>query len=114
MKHAKHVLASLAAVCAAFALPAHAADEMAGMNMKPAAAMPAPKPVAAEVRKVDAANGKVTLKHGPIENLGMSAMTMTFPVKDKAVLAKFKEGDKVNATFDKVNGAATVTGLEPR
>lgn len=110
----KRVLVSLATVCAAVALPTYAADDMAGMNMKPAGAMSAPKPVEAEVRTINAANGKVTLKHGPIENLGMSAMTMSFPVKDKASLFKLKEGDKVNATFDKVNGAATVIRIEPR
>ncbi|MGY2492855.1 copper-binding protein [Cupriavidus sp. CP313] len=110
----KRVLVSLATACAAFALPAYAADDMAGMNMKPTGAMSAPKPVEAEVRKVDAANGKVTLKHGPIENLDMSAMTMTFPVKDRAAPAKVKEGDKVSATFDKVNGVATVTGIAPK
>lgn len=111
----KHNLIGLAAVCATFAftLPAQAADDMAGMQMKPAASTSAPKPVQAEVRKVDTANGKVTLKHGPIENLGMSAMTMSFPVKDKASLARLKEGSKVRATFDKVNGVATVTNIEP-
>ncbi|MGO4812553.1 copper-binding protein [Cupriavidus sp. 2MCAB6] len=44
----------------------------------------------------------------------MSAMTMSFPVKDKASLSKPKEGDKVNATFDKVNSGATVIRIEPR
>lgn len=119
----KHKLIGLAAVCATFAstLPAQAADDMAGMQMKPAASTSAPKstpasapkPVEAEVRKVDAANGKITLKHGPIENLGMPAMTMSFPVKDKASLARLKEGSRVRATFDKVNGVATVTNIEP-
>ncbi|MDW3687155.1 copper-binding protein [Cupriavidus sp. CV2] len=119
----KRNLMGLAAVCAtvAFALPAHAADDMAGMQMKPAASASgsksapksAPKPVEAEVRKVDTANSRVTLKHGPIENLGMSAMTMSFPVKDKASLDNLKEGSKVRATFDKVNGVATVTHIEP-
>ena len=115
----KRNLIGLATVCATFAftLPAQAADDMAGMQMTPAASTSAstsaPKPVEAEVRKVDTANGKVTLKHGPIENLGMSAMTMSFPVKDKASLARLKEGSKVRATFDKVNGVATVTNIEP-
>ncbi len=115
----KRNLMGLAAVCATvtFALPAHAADDMAGMQMKPAASTSAsksaPKPVEAEVRKVDTANSRVTLKHGPIENLGMPAMTMSFPVKDKASLDNLKEGSKVRATFDKVNGVATVTHIEP-
>lgn len=110
----KRTLITLASVCATLSLPAHAADDMAGMSMKPSASMAAPKPVKAEVRKVDMANGKVTLKHGPIENLRMSTMTMSFPVKDTASLSKLKKGDKVNATFDMVNGAATVIRIEPR
>ncbi len=110
----KRLLISLAAACAAVTLPAFAADDMAGMNMKPRGAMSAPKPVDAEVRKVDVANGQLTLKHGPIENLGMPAMTMTFPVQDKASLAALKEGDKVKATFGTVKGAPTVTNIAPR
>ncbi|MEK7492851.1 MAG: copper-binding protein, partial [Pseudomonadota bacterium] len=52
-------------------------DGGAGMDMKPAAkAMTTPQPVSAEVRKVDPAAGKITLKHGPIMNLGMPPMTM--------------------------------------
>jgi len=33
-----------------------------------------------EVRKVDAAAGKLTIRHGPLENLGMGPMTMVFKV----------------------------------
>jgi Cu/Ag efflux protein CusF len=65
---------------------------MEGMDMTPSAgAKKAPQPVPAEVRKIDAATGKITLKHGPIANLGMSAMTMAFPVKDPAMLKGLKE-----------------------
>lgn len=93
------------------ALPAIAAT-MEGMDMKPAAGAPkAAQPVPAEVRKIDAATGKVTLKHGPIPNLGMSAMTMSFPVKDPAMLKGLKEGDQVSATFGTVDGKATVVDL---
>ncbi|MDP9646758.1 Cu/Ag efflux protein CusF [Paraburkholderia caledonica] len=31
-----------------------------------------------EVQKVDAAAGKLTIRHGPLENLGMGPMTMVF------------------------------------
>ncbi|WP_405053897.1 copper-binding protein [Variovorax soli] len=31
-----------------------------------------------EVRKVDAEQGKVTLRHGPLTNLDVPAMTMAF------------------------------------
>jgi len=87
-------------------------DGGAGMDMKPAAkAMTTPQPVSAEVRKVDPAAGKITLKHGPIMNLGMPPMTMAFPVKDPAMLTNLEEGDKVSATFDNVDGRITVTDL---
>lgn len=39
-----------------------------------------------EIRKVDLANGKVTLKHGDIKHMDMPGMTMVFTAKDKALL----------------------------
>ena len=65
-----------------------------------------------EVRKIDLENKKITLKHGEIKNLDMPGMTMVFQVKDPAVLATVKAGDKVKFTVDKVNGAMTILSLE--
>ncbi|CAG9187647.1 hypothetical protein LMG23994_07092 [Cupriavidus pinatubonensis] len=80
--------------------------------MKPSAqSTQAPQPVAAEIKKIDLQAGKVTLKHGPIENLGMAAMTMSFPVMDRTTLKNFKEGDRVSAMFDKVDGKPTVVDM---
>lgn len=39
-----------------------------------------------EVRKVDKDAKKITIKHGPLQNLDMPAMTMVFQVKDPAML----------------------------
>ncbi|HEY6967311.1 MAG TPA: copper-binding protein [Burkholderiales bacterium] len=66
-----------------------------------------------EVRKVDKAAKKITLKHGPIPNIDMPAMTMVFPVKDPALLDKAKPGQKVNFQAEMIGGEATVTQLEP-
>ena len=66
-----------------------------------------------EVRKVDKAAAKVTLKHGPIANLEMPPMTMVFQVRDPALLAKVKEGDKVKFKAEKVQGKYVVTELAP-
>lgn len=66
-----------------------------------------------EVRKVDLAQGKVTLRHGPLVNLDMPAMTMVFTATDKKLLDGLKEGDKVRFTADKQNGAFVVTAIEP-
>ena len=112
MKYASALAFTLALAASPLAL---AATPMEGMDMKPAAqanqSHQAPKPVAAEVRKVYPDTGKVTLKHGAIDNLGMGAMTMTFAVKDKTSLKTFKEGDAVMATFDAVEGQPTVVDL---
>lgn len=66
-----------------------------------------------EVRKVDKAAGKITLKHGEIKNLDMPPMTMVFGVKDKALLDKLKKGDKVRFAADKnAKGEMIVTAVE--
>lgn len=65
-----------------------------------------------EVRRVDLAQGKVTLRHGPLTNLDMPAMTMVFTATDKALLDGLKQGDKVRFTADKQNGTYIVTAIE--
>ena len=44
------------------------------------------------------AKGAVTLDHGPDQELGWSAMTMTFTVKDKALLDKLQRARKWNSS----------------
>lgn len=66
-----------------------------------------------EIRKVDKDAKKITIKHGPLANLDMPAMTMVFQVKDPAMLDKVKAGDKVKFQAEKVGGAFTVTQIEP-
>ena len=51
------------------------------------------------VKKVDPAGGKVTLAHGPIQTMNWPAMTMTFSVKDKAMLGKLSQDKKVEFEF---------------
>lgn len=65
-----------------------------------------------EVRKVDKSAGKITIKHGPLQNLGMDAMTMVFRVKDQAMLDQVKTGDKIRFVAEQLNGQLTVTRLE--
>jgi Cu/Ag efflux protein CusF len=65
-----------------------------------------------EVRKVDKENKKLTLKHGPLANLDMPAMTMVFQVQDAAALDKLQPGDKVRFMAEKIDGKYTVTRIE--
>ncbi|HWD22336.1 MAG TPA: copper-binding protein, partial [Burkholderiales bacterium] len=58
-----------------------------------------------EVRKVDKQAKKITIKHGPLANLDMPAMTMVFQVKDPALLDQIKAGDRVKFQAEKVGSA---------
>jgi len=64
------------------------------------------------VKKVDKAQGKLTIKHGPLENLDMPAMTMVFRVQDVSWLDQIKPGDNIRFLADRVDGVFTVTALE--
>ena len=66
----------------------------------------------AEVRKVDKAAGKITLKHGEIKNLDMPPMTMVFGVSEPSLLDKVKAGDKVRFRAAGKDGKYTVTEIQ--
>jgi len=69
--------------------------------------------VQGEVRKIDETAGKITLKHGPIKNLGMDqGMTMAFRVKDPAMLKEVKVGDKVEFEAEQGASGYTVTKMQ--
>ena len=87
----------------------------ADTHQKPAAGNTEPRGLLSdgEVRKVDKDAKKITIRHGPLANLDMPAMTMVFRVKDPAMLDRVKAGDKVKFQAEKVGGDFTVTELEP-
>ncbi|KDB09647.1 Copper binding periplasmic protein CusF [Burkholderia sp. lig30] len=112
----KKALVSIAMGCAlAFSAASYAAGDMGNMSMGSAAMQSADMKDSmshGEIRKVDLAAGKLTIKHGPLENLGMEAMTMVFKVKDPAMLSQVKVGDKIDFVAEEVNGALTVVKLK--
>lgn len=94
--HMKNIKSAAAILSLSIALGVGAAFAQAAM-------------VNGEVKKIDEAAGKVTLKHGPIKNLDMDEeeMTMGFRVQDPAMLKQVKVGDKVQ--FEAERGAAGIT-----
>lgn len=68
--------------------------------------------VSGTIEKIDEAQGKLTIDHGPIPNLNMDAMTMVFRAQDPAMLKTVKAGDKVQFQADRVNGQITVTKIQ--
>jgi Cu/Ag efflux protein CusF len=121
MKPTIQTLAALT-VAAALAAPALAAGSHADhdhstaegmtqhMQMLQAEAAAGQREAEALVRKVDNAGGKITLRHGAMR--GMSAMTMVYRVKDKAMLDGIQAGDTVLFSAESIDGADTVTRIQ--
>jgi Cu/Ag efflux protein CusF len=102
-------LSILLATFAALAGAQHAHHAPATTQAAQAAAG---EPSDGEVRKVDKANGRITLKHGEIPNIGMGPMTMVFGVKSPALLDNVAAGDKVKFRAEEVKGDYVVTMIE--
>lgn len=66
-----------------------------------------------EIKKIDKDAGKITLKHGPLVNLNMPAMTMVFKVQSPQLLNTVKVGDSVKFRVENIQGALTVTQIAP-
>ena len=64
-----------------------------------------------EVRKVDKAAKKITLKHGEIKSLDMPPMTMVFQVKDASLLDGLIPGDKLQFAVEKSATGYVVTQI---
>lgn len=65
-----------------------------------------------QVKKVDKARNTLTLRHGPLQNLGMPGMTLVFRVQEAEWLDRVKPGDTIRFLADRVEGVFTVTRLE--
>ena len=108
---------SILALSAALASLAFAQDHSAhGNHSAAAAAAPATGAeavlTAGEVTRVDARNGKLTIRHEEIKNLDMPPMTMVFGLKDSSKVASFKPGDKVLFHAEDNAGALSITRIE--
>ncbi|NYT84262.1 copper-binding protein [Pollutimonas harenae] len=63
-----------------------------------------------EVRSINAADGKITIKHGAIADLELPAMTLVYRI-DVALLADIKPGDKVKFTAKRENTQYVITKI---
>ncbi len=71
--------------------------------------------VAGEVRRVDVAQGRLTIRHGDIPHLDMGAMTMVFRLKPGLLSAEqlksMKAGDRLEFQAEAPQGQLTITAL---
>ena len=64
------------------------------------------------VTRVDAAKGKVTIKHDPVQSLNWPGMTMAFTVKDKATLDKLSKDKKIAFDFKEEGKDYVITSVK--
>ena len=64
------------------------------------------------VTNVDTVGGKVTIAHGAIQTMNWPAMSMTFTVKDKKMLAKLAPEKKVDFQFVQQGSDYVITRIK--
>ena len=66
-----------------------------------------------EVLTVDRNAGEIILRHGPLPEVDMPAMSMAFNVTDPRFFSKVRKGDRVRFKVGLVNGRFAITSIEP-
>lgn len=64
------------------------------------------------IKKLDQKKSTVTLQHGDLAEVGMPAMTMSYPVQHTHDLAALHPGDKVRFTLEKKQDDYIVIHIE--
>lgn len=93
-----------------YATPMAVATAMAVVSLATPIAFAQQADATGEVRRVDAAAGKVTIKHDAIKALDLPAMSLVYQA-DPALLANIKPGDKVRFTASRKDGKYVVTAI---
>ncbi|WP_298019345.1 copper-binding protein [uncultured Castellaniella sp.] len=78
-----------------------------------AQAQPVQAQASGQVVRVDAAAGKIAIRHGAISKLDIPAMTLVYHL-DPALLRGIAAGDSVNFTATRVQGQYRILALEKK
>jgi Cu(I)/Ag(I) efflux system protein CusF len=104
----KRFIVPLSLLCS-ISLPA-LAQHVAETAPASAASSTARPQVAGEIRKIDSAAGKLTIRHADIPNLGMPGMTMIFAATP-ALLNQVTVGSQILFTADRIDGVLTLMSV---
>ena len=98
------------------AVPPMTSNAQTGMDRstmnKPAASAATAHSATGVVKSLDRSKNTVMLAHGPVASLKWPAMTMSFAVKDKALLDKLPAGGKIEFEFVKQGKEYVITGVK--
>jgi Cu/Ag efflux protein CusF len=64
--------------------------------------------VSAVIKGINAGAGEMTISHGPIPHARMSAMTMTFPVREASDLTAHQVGDHISIQVAEDGGVVKI------
>ena len=64
------------------------------------------------IQQINREKGVVTIKHGPLQGIIMPAMTISFLVKDKAMLLNLQPQQIVNFELTRENGTYVITDIK--
>lgn len=105
-------LATCTLVALSAVVPPALAQHPHGTAAAAAAQGATPEMADGEVRRIDAAKGTILLKHGEIKSINMGAMTMGFKLKDPALAAGLKVGDRIKFAAEQKDGELIVTRIQ--
>ena len=83
-----------------------------GLGLPLAALAQTSRNVDGTITRIDEAGAKMTIRHGPLTELGMDGMTMVFRVKDPEMLKDAKAGDQVKFDVERNQGQLTIIKIE--
>jgi len=85
-----------------------------GLGLPLAALAQTSRNVDGTITRIDEAGAKMTIRHGPLTELGMEGMTMVFRVKDPEMLKGAKTGDQVKFDVERNQGQLTIIKIEKK
>ncbi len=99
------------AVTSARARPAWSGLRLASLIVLMGLALTPVRAEQGEVVKVDRAQGRISLKHGPLRKFDLPAMTMSYRLADRHWADRVKPGDQVHFEVERIQGYYTITRL---
>lgn len=102
----------LATVSTEIVFAHHDAGRASPGQAQPLPASRKPGTGAGVIQRINLEKGIVTIKHGPLQGIVAPAMTMSFLVKDKAMLANLQPLQKVDFELAHENGNYVITRIK--
>ncbi len=106
------LIVPLAAISAGAAHAHHEAGKPTAAQTQALPASPKTGKGTGVIQQINREKGVVTIKHGPLQGIIIPAMTMSFLVKDKAMLSNLQPLQKVDFELAREKGIYVITNIK--